>query len=93
MSIQTFFSKEVLGMPPDRDIEFVIELLPGMTPICKSPYRMSTLQLMELKDHTRELEGKGYIHPSSSSWGASVIFVPKKMAPIGYALNIKPSTK
>jgi hypothetical protein len=45
------FLEEVLGMPPDFDIEFVIELLPGTTPICKSPYRMSTPQLMELKDH------------------------------------------
>jgi hypothetical protein len=45
------FLEEVLGMPPDFDIEFVIELLPGTTPICKSPYRMSTPQLMELKEH------------------------------------------
>jgi hypothetical protein len=65
-------------MPPDHDIEFVIELLPGTTPICKSPYRMSTPQLMELKDHNQELEGKGYIHPSSTPWGAPVIFVLKK---------------
>jgi hypothetical protein len=78
MSIQTFFPEELPGMPPDRDIEFVIELLPGTTPICKSPYRMSTPQLMELKDHIQELEGKGYIHPSSSPWGGPVIFVPQK---------------
>jgi hypothetical protein len=46
-------------MPPDRDIEFVIELLPGMTPICKSPYRMSTLQLMELKAILESLKERG----------------------------------
>jgi hypothetical protein len=62
------FLEELLGMSPDRDIEFVIELLPGTTPICKSPYRMSTPQLMEIKDHIQELEGKGYICPSSSPW-------------------------
>jgi hypothetical protein len=45
------FPEELPGMPPDHDIEFIIELLPGTAPICKSPYRMSTPQLMELKDH------------------------------------------
>jgi hypothetical protein len=72
------FLEELPGMPLDRDIKFVIELLPSTAPICKSPYRMSTPQPMELKDHIRELEGKGYIHPSSLPWGAPVIFVPKK---------------
>jgi hypothetical protein len=74
------FPNELAGMPPDHDIEFIIELLPGTAPIYKSPYRMSTPQLMELKDHIYELEGKGYICPSSSPWGAPVIFVPKKDA-------------
>jgi hypothetical protein len=72
------FPEELPGMPPDCDIEFIIELLPGTTLICKSPYTMSTPQLMELKDHIQELEGKGYIYPSSSPWGAPAIFVPKK---------------
>jgi hypothetical protein len=72
------FSEELLGMPPDRDIEFVIELMPGTTPIYKSPYRMATLQLAELKEHIKELLEKGFVRPSSSPWGAPVIFVPKK---------------
>jgi hypothetical protein len=72
------FSKELPGMPPDRDIEFVIELKPGTTPIYKTPYRMATLELAELKDHIQELLEKGFICPSSSPWGAPVIFVPKK---------------
>jgi hypothetical protein len=71
------FLEELSGMPPDPDIEFVIELLPSTTPICKSPYRMSTPKLMELKDHIQELEGKGYIHPNSSQWGALILFVHK----------------
>jgi hypothetical protein len=72
------FSEELLGMPPDRDIEFVIELMPGTTPIYKSPYRMATLQLAELKEHIKELLEKGFVRPSSSPLGAPVIFVPKK---------------
>jgi hypothetical protein len=72
------FPEESLGMPPDRDIEFVIELKPGTSPIYKTPYRMATLELGKLKEHVKELLEKGFIHPSSSPWGAPVIFVPKK---------------
>jgi hypothetical protein len=68
------FPKELLGMSPNRDIKFVIDL----APIYKSPYRMATPQLAELKKHIKELLEKGFIHPSSSPWGAPVIFVPKK---------------
>jgi hypothetical protein len=62
------FPKELLGMPPDRDIEFVIKLKPGIVPIYKTPFRMTTLELAELKEHIRELLEKGFIHPSSSPW-------------------------
>jgi hypothetical protein len=72
------FPEELPGMPPDRDIEFVIELKSGTTSIYKTPYRMTTLGLVELKEHIKELLEKGFIHPSSSPWGAPVIFVPKK---------------
>jgi hypothetical protein len=72
------FPEELPGMPPDQDIEFVVELKPGTTPIYKTPYRMATLELAELKEHVKELLEKGFICPSSSPWGASVIFVPKK---------------
>jgi hypothetical protein len=72
------FPEEFPGMLPDRDIEFVIELKPGTTPIYKTPYRMATSELAELKEHIKELLEKGFIHPSSSPWGAPVIFVPKK---------------
>jgi hypothetical protein len=71
------FPKELLGMQPDRDIEFVIELKPGASPIYKTPYRMDTPELAELKEHIKELLEKRFIHPSSSLWGAPVIFVPK----------------
>jgi hypothetical protein len=64
------FPEELPGMPPDRDIEFVIELKPGAVPIYKTPYRMATPELAELKEHVKKLLEKGFIHPSSSPWGA-----------------------
>jgi hypothetical protein len=72
------FPEELPGMPLDRDSEFVIELKPGTTPIYKTPYSMATLELAELKEHIKELLEKGLIGPSSSPWGAPVIFVLKK---------------
>jgi hypothetical protein len=72
------FLEELLGMPLDREIEFVIELVPGATPIFKRLYRMAANQLAELKEQLQELLGKGYICPGTSPWGALVISVPKK---------------
>jgi hypothetical protein len=70
--------EELPSMPPDRDIEFVIELKPGTTPIYKTPYMVATLEFAELKEHLKELLEKEFIHPSSSPWGAPVIFILKK---------------
>jgi hypothetical protein len=72
------FPEELPGMPHDRDIEFVIELKPGTTPIYKTPYRMATPEFAELKENVKELLEKGFIRPSSSPWGAPMIFVPRK---------------
>jgi hypothetical protein len=72
------FPEEFSGMPPDRDIKFVIVLKPGTAPIYKTLFRMTTPELAELKEHIMELLEKGFICPSSSPWGAPVIFVPKK---------------
>jgi hypothetical protein len=71
------FPEELAGMPPNRDIEFVIELNPDTTPIYKTPYRMATPKLAKLKEHIKELLEKGFIRPSSSPWGALVFFVPE----------------
>jgi hypothetical protein len=70
--------KELPSMPPDQDIEFVMDLNPGTAPIYKSPYRMATPQLAELKEHIKELLEKSFIHPISSPWGAPVIFILMK---------------
>jgi hypothetical protein len=71
------FPDDLPGMPPDRDIEFVILLKPDSAPIYKTSFRMTTPELAELKEHIKELLEKGFIRPSSSPWGAPMIFVPK----------------
>ena len=72
------FPEELPGLPPDREIEFEIELLPGTTPISKAPYRMAPAELKELKQWWQELLDKKFIRPSYSPWGASILFVKKK---------------
>ncbi|XP_057808412.1 uncharacterized protein LOC131022884 [Salvia miltiorrhiza] len=72
------FPEDVTGIPPDRQVEFTIDLLPGATPISKAPYRMAPPKLEELKIQIQELLDKGFIHPSVSPWGAPVLFVKKK---------------
>jgi hypothetical protein len=72
------FPEELPGVPPDRDIECLIELLPGTPPISKRPYRMPVNELVELKKQIAELQAKGFIRPSSSPWRAHVLFVEKK---------------
>jgi hypothetical protein len=72
------FLEELPRMPPDTEVEFVIDLLPGTAPISKRPYRMYVEELKELKKHLTELQEDGYICPSSSPWGATVLFVQKK---------------
>jgi hypothetical protein len=72
------FPKDLPGMPPERKVEFAIELLPGTAPISKTAYRVSGPKLVELKKQIDELLKKGYIRPSTSPWAAPVLFVEKK---------------
>jgi hypothetical protein len=72
------FPKELPGMPPDRKVEFVIDLLPGTAPISKRPYKMSIEELKELKKQLTELQEAGYTRSDSSPCGAPVLFVQKK---------------
>ena len=65
-------------MPPGRDIDHEIELIPGATPIAKSPYKMSVPEAIELKEQLRQLLEKAFIRPSVSPWGAPVLFQKKK---------------
>jgi hypothetical protein len=72
------FPEELLGMPPERKVEFFIELIPGTAPISKRAYRVSEPELVELKKQIDELLEEGYIRPSTSPWAALVLFVEKK---------------
>jgi hypothetical protein len=67
------FPDELPGIPPERDIEFKIELQLGTTPVTKSPYKMIQDELVELKIHLKDLLDKGYIRPSSSPWFSSLV--------------------
>ncbi|KAK1651748.1 hypothetical protein QYE76_069553, partial [Lolium multiflorum] len=75
---QDVFPAELPGMPPDREIEFTIDLIPGTAPIAKAPYKMGPKELKELKEQLDDLEQKGFIQESVSPWGSPVIFVDKR---------------
>ena len=72
------FPEELPWLPPDRDIEFAIDLVPSTAPITKRTYRMSVEELVELKKQLKELLDKEYIQPSASPWGSPILFVKKK---------------
>ncbi|KAJ9541386.1 hypothetical protein OSB04_027892 [Centaurea solstitialis] len=79
------FPEDLPGLPPDRQVEFGIDLVPGAAPIARAPYRLAPPELQELSDQLQELSGKGIIRPSSSPWGAPILFVKKKddRSPVG----------
>nr|XP_043615946.1 uncharacterized protein LOC122587846 [Erigeron canadensis] len=72
------FPDDLLGIPPDREVTFQIDLISGATPIAKAPYRLAPTETKELMTQLQELLDKGFIRPSSSPWGAPVLFVKKK---------------
>ena len=84
------FPNELPGMPPDRDIEFTIELQPGTAPISKRPYRMPPAELAELKKQLQELLDKGFIRPSTSPWGCPALFVKKKDESLRLCVDYRP---
>ena len=72
------FPDELPGLPPHRDVDFGIELHPGTSPISMTPHRMAPVELQELRVQLRELLDKGFIRPSTSPWGAPILFAKKK---------------
>jgi hypothetical protein len=84
------FPEELPGMPLDREVEFVIELMPGTAPISKRPYRMPPNELKELKEQLKVLLDKGFIHPSSSPWGCLALFVKKKDDSLQMCVDYRP---
>jgi hypothetical protein len=83
---------EVPSLPPKRDIDFSINLMPGVSPVSRTPYRLSTPEL-ELKMHLEELLKKGYIRPSVSPWGAPVLFVKKKDGTLRLCIDFRQLNK
>jgi hypothetical protein len=85
--------KEVPGLPPRRDIDFSIDLMPRAAPVSKTPYRMSTPELKELQMQLEEILKKGYIRLSVSPWGAPALFVKKKYGMLRLCIDIKQLNK
>ncbi|KAJ9545025.1 hypothetical protein OSB04_024732 [Centaurea solstitialis] len=72
------FPEDLPGVPPERQVEFGIDLIPGAAPVAKAPYRLAPPEMQELSNQLEELLGQGFIRPSSSPWGAPILFVKKK---------------
>jgi hypothetical protein len=86
------FSDELPSLPPDRDIEFGIELVLGTAPILRRPYRMPSDELAKLKKQLEQLSKKGFIRPSKSEWGCPALFVKKKKkeGTLGMCMDYRP---
>jgi hypothetical protein len=84
------FPEELSGLPPERDVEFSIELKPGTAPVSRRSYRMPPNELAELKTQLQDLLEKGFIRPSSSPWGCPAIFVKKKDQTLRMCVDYRP---
>ncbi|GKF38173.1 hypothetical protein Tco_0118234 [Tanacetum coccineum] len=71
-------NEDLPGLPPTRQVEFQIDLIPGAAPVARAPYRLAPSEMKELSEQLKGLSGKGFIRPSSSPWGDPVLFVKKK---------------
>ncbi|GJR61004.1 putative reverse transcriptase domain-containing protein [Tanacetum coccineum] len=87
------FPRDLPGIPPERQVEFRIDLIPGATPIAKTPYRLAPSEMKELMSQLQELLNKGFILPSSSPWGAPILFVKKKDGNIRMYINYRELNK
>nr|GEW70859.1 putative reverse transcriptase domain-containing protein [Tanacetum cinerariifolium] len=76
--VKLVFPEDLPGLPPARPVEFQIDLIPRAAPIARAPYRLALSEMKELSEQLQELSDKGFIRPSSSPWGAPVLFVKKK---------------
>ncbi|GKE98627.1 putative reverse transcriptase domain-containing protein, partial [Tanacetum coccineum] len=72
------FPEDLPGLPPARPVEFQIDLIPRVAPVARAPYRLAPFEMKELLEQLQELSDKGFIRPSSSPWGAPILFVKKK---------------
>nr|GEX64725.1 putative reverse transcriptase domain-containing protein [Tanacetum cinerariifolium] len=87
------FPEDLPGTPPTQQVEFRIDLVPGAAPVARAPYRLAPSKMKELADQLQELTDKGFIRPSSSPWGAPVLFVKKKDGSFRMCIDYKKLNK
>ncbi|GJY98607.1 putative reverse transcriptase domain-containing protein [Tanacetum coccineum] len=87
------FPKRLPGLPPSRQVEFQIDLVPGAAPVARAPYRLAPMELQELSTQLQELSDKGFIRLSSSPWGAPVLFFKKKDGSFQMCINYRELNK
>ena len=87
------FPEDLPGLPPKCQVEFRIDLVPGATPVAKSPYRLAPAEMQELSGQLNELLSKGFIRPSFSPWGAPVLFIKKKDGSFHMCINYRELNK
>ncbi|GKD28696.1 putative reverse transcriptase domain-containing protein, partial [Tanacetum coccineum] len=87
------FPDEFPGLPPNRQVVFQIDLIPGAAPVARAPYRLAPSEMKELSEQLKELSDKGFIRPSSSPWGAPVLFVKKKDGSFQMCINYQELNK
>ncbi|GKF33843.1 putative reverse transcriptase domain-containing protein [Tanacetum coccineum] len=87
------FPEDLPGLPPTRQVEFHIELIPGAAPVARAPYRLAPAEMKELAEQLKELSDKGLIRPSSSPWGAPILFVKKKDGSIRMCIDYRELNK
>ncbi|GJU00478.1 putative reverse transcriptase domain-containing protein [Tanacetum coccineum] len=87
------FLKDLSGLPPTRQVEFQIDLMPGAARVARAPYRLAPSKMKELSEQLQELSDKGFIRPSSSPWGAPVLFVKKKDGSFRMCIDIRELNK
>ncbi|GJU72098.1 putative reverse transcriptase domain-containing protein [Tanacetum coccineum] len=85
--------KDLSGLPPQRQVEFRIDLIPGATPVAKSPYRLAPSEMQELSAQLQELQDKGFIRSSHSPWGVPVLFVKKKDGALRMCIDFRELNK
>ena len=87
------FLEELPGIPPEREVDLSIKIVPGTAPVSRAPYRMAPLELKELRLQLQEMLDKGFIRPNVSPWGASVLFVKKKDGTLRMCIDYKQINK
>nr|GEV79325.1 putative reverse transcriptase domain-containing protein [Tanacetum cinerariifolium] len=87
------FPEDFPGLPPTRQVEFQIDLIPGAVPVARVPYRLAPFEMKELSDQLKELSEKGFVRPSSSPWGAPILFFKKKDGPFRMCIDYQELNK